>query len=50
MRKITLLATLLFLWGMPDGFTQEILTLDKALKIAFENSPSLIQSLSLIHI
>lgn len=44
MRKITLLATLLFLWGMPDGFTQEILTLDKALKIAFENSPSLIQS------
>ena len=44
MRKMTLLCALFAWWGVPDGFTQEILTLDKALKIAFENSPSLIQS------
>ncbi len=44
MRKMTLLCALFVWWGVPDGFTQEILTLDKALKIAFENSPSLIQS------
>lgn len=44
MRKITLLLILFLSLGLTNGFTQEILTLDKALQIAFENSPSLIQS------
>lgn len=44
MRKMVLLCILGVLCGLPDGFTQEILTLEKALKIAFENSPSLVQS------
>lgn len=44
MQKITLLSAILLLTGLTNGFTQEVLTLNKALKIAFENSPSLIQS------
>lgn len=44
MRKYTLLLTILLGFGSMTGFSQEILTLDKALQIAFENSPALVQS------
>ena len=49
--KYTLLVAI-FLMGGSLVVAQEVLTLDKALKIAFENSPALVQSklLSLIHI
>ncbi len=44
MRKYTLLLTILLGFGAVPGFSQEILTLEKALQIAFENSPALVQS------
>lgn len=43
MRKIALLFALLLAFSL-NGFSQDILTLEKALSIAYENSPSLIQS------
>ena len=44
MLKQTFILVFLFFSGMSHSFAQEILTLDKALSIAFEHSPSLIQS------
>ncbi len=44
MLKQTFILVFLFFSGMSYSFAQEILTLDKALSIAFEHSPSLIQS------
>ena len=41
MRKMTLLCALFAWWGVPDGFTQEILTLDKALKSLLKTVPSI---------
>lgn len=42
--KYVLTLTILLLSGFINGFAQQILTLEKALNIAFENSPALIQS------
>ena len=44
MLKQTFILVFLFFSGMSHSFAQEILTLDKALSIAFEHSPSLLQS------
>ena len=44
MLKHTLALALLIVYGISYSGAQEILTLDKALNIAFEHSPSLIQS------
>ncbi len=44
MLKQTFILVFLFFSVMSHSFAQEILTLDKALSIAFEHSPSLIQS------
>ena len=44
MLKQTFILVFLFFSCMSHSFAQEILTLDKALSIAFEHSPSLIQS------
>lgn len=44
MSKHTLIFTLLVIFGIPVSQAQEILTLEKALNIAYANSPSLIQS------
>lgn len=44
MQKFTLLLTMMLLFLFSPGFSQDVLTLEKALKIAFENSPSLVQS------
>lgn len=44
MLKRILIITVLLISGITHGFSQEVLTLEKALDIAFQNSPSLIQS------
>lgn len=44
MRKHLLLFIVMLLGGVAHSFAQEVLTLQKALDIAFENSPSLVQS------
>jgi len=44
MLKRTLIFAFLNLTGLSGAFAQEILTLEKALQIAFENSPALLQS------
>lgn len=44
MQKHALTLTVLLAFSLLNSFAQEVLTLDKALKIAFENSPALIQS------
>lgn len=43
LKRILMLAVLL-ISGIAHGMAQEVLTLEKALEIAFQNSPSLIQS------
>lgn len=44
MLKRILIITVLLISGITHSFAQEVLTLEKALEIAFQNSPSLIQS------
>lgn len=44
MLKRILMLTVLLISGIAHGIAQEVLTLEKALEIAFQNSPSLIQS------
>lgn len=44
MQRKVLLSVILPVFVATVGFAQEVLTLDKALKIAFEHSPALIQS------
>lgn len=44
MQKRVFVFTVLLLCGITTGFAQDVLTLEKALSVAFENSPALIQS------